>query len=43
MDLDELIEWLQTMGRFLEYKYISEDQRVKLVAIKLNKNDFLSW
>ena len=36
-DLDAFIEWLSTAKKIFEYKEISEDKKVKLVALNLRK------
>lgn len=43
LDLDEFIEWLQTVEHFFEYKDILPNKKVKLAIIKLKKNASLWW
>jgi len=43
LDLKEFLEWMQTVERIFEYKEISEDKKVKLVALKLRKYASLWW
>ena len=43
LDPDDFLEWLQTVERIFEYKEIPEDQKVKLVALKLRKYASLWW
>ena len=40
---DEFVEWLQTVERVFEYKEVPEDQKVKIVAIKLKKHASIWW
>ena len=40
---DEFVEWLQTVERVFEYKEVPEDQKVKIVAIKLKKHASMWW
>jgi len=42
-DPDDFVEWLQTIERIFEFKEISEDKKVKLVAPKLQKYSSLWW
>jgi len=43
LDLDEFIEWLQTVERIFEFKEISEDKKLKIVALRLRKYASLWW
>ncbi|GKB47892.1 RNA-directed DNA polymerase [Tanacetum coccineum] len=38
---DEFIDWLHTVERVFDKKILSDEQKVKLVAIKLKKNAFI--
>lgn len=40
---DDFIDWLNTIERVFEYKEIPDEQRVKLVAIKLVKKASAWW
>ena len=42
-DSDDFLEWMQTVERIFEYKEVPEDQKVKLVALKLGKYASLWW
>lgn len=42
LDLDEFLDWLQTMKRVFDYKDIPDD-KVKLVALKLRKYASTWW
>ena len=37
LDPDHFLDWLQTVERLFKYKDISDDKKVKLVALKLRK------
>ena len=37
LDLEDFLDWLQTMEKILKYKDVSKDKKVKLVALKLRK------
>lgn len=37
MDLDIFIEWMQIVEQIIEYKYVSNNSKVKLFAIKIKK------
>ena len=37
LDGDEFLEWLRTVKRVFDYKNMDEDQKVKIVALKLRK------
>ncbi|KAH9667915.1 Endonuclease [Citrus sinensis] len=39
MQLDEFVDWLNTVERIFEYRDVPEDRKVKLIAIKLKKQD----
>ncbi|XP_042009226.1 uncharacterized protein LOC121757810 [Salvia splendens] len=41
--LDEFIDWLNTVERVFDIKYISDSDKVKLVAIKLKKHASIWW
>ena len=43
LDPDDFVEWMQTIERIFEFKEISEDKKVKLVAPKLQKYSSLWW
>ncbi|GLT29252.1 hypothetical protein SLA2020_041290 [Shorea laevis] len=43
MDPDEFIDWLHTIERVFDLKAYPEDQKVKLVALKLKKYASLWW
>jgi len=43
LDLDDFVEWMQTVERIFEFKEISEDKKVKLIALKLRKYASLWW
>jgi len=43
LDPDDFVELLQTVERIFEFKQISEDKKVKLVALKLRKYASLLW
>ncbi|PWA49561.1 hypothetical protein CTI12_AA478130 [Artemisia annua] len=40
---DEFIDWLYTVERVFDIKNLSDEQKVKLVAIKLKKNASIWW
>ena len=40
---DDFIDWLHTVERVFEIKNLSDEQKVKLVAIKLRKNASIWW
>lgn len=40
---DEFVDWLQTVERVFEYKEIPEEQKVKIVAVKLKKHASIWW
>ncbi|GJS78813.1 gag-pol polyprotein [Tanacetum coccineum] len=40
---DEFIDWLHTVERVFDIKNLSDEQKVKLVAIKLKKNASIWW
>ena len=37
LDPNEFIEWLQTVERIFDFKEIPEDNKVKIVALRLRK------
>ena len=43
LDPDEFLDWLQTVERIFDYKEVSEDKKVKLVALRLRKYASLWW
>ena len=43
MQLDEFIDQLHTVERAFDFKYVSNDRKVKLVALKLRKYAGLWW
>jgi len=43
LDPEEFIDWLKTIERVFEYKYILADKKVKLVALRLRKYASLWW
>ena len=43
LDPDDLLEWLQTVERVFEYKEIPDEQKVKIIALKLRKYASLWW
>ena len=43
LDLDEFLQWLQTVEIVFEYNDVPEDNKVKLVALKLRKYASLWW
>ena len=43
LDPDEFLEWLQAVERAFEFKEVPEDQKVKLVALKLKGFASLWW
>ncbi|KAK1425775.1 hypothetical protein QVD17_21133 [Tagetes erecta] len=38
LDSDEFVEWLNTVERVFDYKQTSEENKVKVVALKLRKH-----
>nr|GFA68994.1 reverse transcriptase domain-containing protein [Tanacetum cinerariifolium] len=40
---DEFIDWLHTVERVFDIKNLNDEQKVKLVAIKLKKNASIWW
>ena len=40
---DEFIDWLHTVERVFDVKDLTEEQKVKLVAIKLRKHASIWW
>ncbi|GJX23196.1 zinc finger, CCHC-type containing protein [Tanacetum coccineum] len=43
LDLDEFVEWLQTVERVFEYKHTMEENKVKIVSVKLCKYASTWW
>jgi len=43
LDLDEFLDWLQTMERAFDYKDIFYHKRIKLIALKLRKYASTWW
>jgi len=43
LNLDEFLDWLRTVEHIFDYKDIPEDQKVKLVALRLRKCVSLWW
>ncbi|GKC38100.1 gag-pol polyprotein-like protein, partial [Tanacetum coccineum] len=43
IQLDEFLDWLHTVEKVFDFKEVSEDRKVKLVAIKLQKHAGLWW
>ena len=43
LDPDDFLEWLQTVERVFEYKEIPDEQKVKVIALKLRKYASLWW
>ena len=41
LDSDHFLDWLQTIERIFEYKEVPEENKVKLVALKLRKYAYL--
>ena len=37
LDQDECLDWLRIMERIFDYKEVSKDKKVKLIAFKLRK------
>ncbi|KAL3537249.1 hypothetical protein ACH5RR_000615 [Cinchona calisaya] len=42
-DVDEFIDWLNTIERFFELKDVPDNQKVKIAAIKLKKHASIWW
>jgi hypothetical protein len=40
---DEFIDWLNTVERVFEYQDVLEEEKVKIVAIKLKKHASIWW
>jgi hypothetical protein len=40
---DKFIDWLNTVERVFEYQYVPEEEKVKIVAIKLKKHASIWW
>jgi len=43
LDSDHFLDWLQTVERLFDYKDISDDKKVQLVALKLRKYASTWW
>jgi len=43
LDPDEFLEWLHTVERIFEYKEVTEEKKVKFVALRLEKYVSLRW
>ena len=43
LDPEEFLDWLHTVERVFEYKDISDDKKVKIVALRLRKYASLWW
>jgi len=43
LNLDEFLDWLKTMERVVDFKDISDERKVKLVALKLRKYASTWW
>ena len=43
LDPDDFLEWIQTVERVFEYKEIPDEQKVKVIALKLRKYASLWW
>ncbi|GJU63817.1 zinc finger, CCHC-type containing protein [Tanacetum coccineum] len=43
LDPDEFVEWLRTVERVFDYKQMTEDNKVKIVALKLRKYASTWW
>jgi len=43
LDPDDFLEWIQTVERVFEYKEVPDEQKVKIVALKLRKYASLWW
>jgi Retrotransposon gag protein len=40
---DEFIDWLNTVERVFEYHDVLEEEKVKIIAIKLKKHAYIWW
>ena len=40
---DEVVEWLQIVERVFEYKEVPEEQKVKIIVVKLKKYALIWW
>ena len=40
---DEFVDWLQTVERVFEFKDVPDEQKVKIVTIKLKKHASIWW
>ncbi|GKF45772.1 putative unclassified retrotransposon protein, partial [Tanacetum coccineum] len=43
LDPDELVEWIRTVERVFDYKETTDDNKVKIVALKLRKYALTWW
>ena len=43
LDPDDFLEWIQMVERVFEYKEIPDEQKVKVIALKLRKYASLWW
>ena len=43
LDPEDFLDWLHTVERVCEYKDVSEEKKVKLVALRLLKYASLWW
>ena len=43
LDPDDFLEWIQTVERVFEYKEVPDEQKVKIIALKLRKYASLWW
>jgi len=43
LDPDDFLEWIQTVERVFEYKEVPDEQKVKVIALKLRKYASLWW
>ncbi|VFQ95153.1 unnamed protein product [Cuscuta campestris] len=42
-DLDEFLEWLETVERVFDFKEVSDEKKVKIVALKFRKDASTWW
>ncbi|CAB4263480.1 unnamed protein product [Prunus armeniaca] len=43
MQPDDFVDWLNTVERIFDYKEVSDEKKVKIVAIKLKSNASAWW
>nr|XP_043611802.1 uncharacterized protein LOC122583465 [Erigeron canadensis] len=43
LDLDEFVEWLRTVERVFDYKQVTDENKVKIVALKLRNYASIWW